>query len=732
VASSAMSERLRQAYLALPLSNAAKQRLVNIVYRTAGAAFRGMVHYETWRRVHKAVFAEPQPIADLPVSRLEAETRFEPASRLPVVSIVVCAQHGYAASLRCLHRIATNPPAARFEVILIDDACSDPHMHKLVRIPGLRVETQTTAIGYARCCNRVASLARGEYLHFLSDRILIHEGWLDSLLRVFEMRPDCALVGPKLLLADGRLQAAGGVVWRDGSAWHFGHGDNPARSDYSYLRETDYCSGVAMVMRNATFKKLGRFTATDAPTHCEDVDLAFKIRASGARVYFQPASRVSQLQFGDVSANGIGRKQLENARAIRASWASVLEAEHRAYDSGVRIARERLKPQRTVLVLDHYVPKPDRDAGSRSVWDVVTTLVQEGWNVKFRPHTLWYEPGYTESLQQLGVEVVYGAEHSERFGSLLQELGPSLAAVLINRPLVAREYLTQVRRFSKAKVLYYGIDIHYLRLREQARIQGLRPNRELRLMTHLEPRIWKLSDLVLYASDSEVAEVRALDPDIDARVIPLMAFDRFGAPRKAARRDRARLLFVAGFGHPPNRDGALWLMRDVLPILRQRGVAFELQVVGANAPDDLQPFLAADIRMLGPVSDAELDELYQSSDVALVPLRYGAGVKGKVVEALRWGLPLVTTPAGAQGLTGIERIVPICEGTEQFAAQIERVLAAAADWEKISRDMLEFARSRFSRDAMRALLADALRPQRATVPSPRRLATVPAGLGAGA
>src|SRR6267378_6629954 len=209
-----MSERLRQAYLALPLSNAAKQRLVNIVYRTAGAAFRGMVHYETWRRVHKAVFAEPQPIADLPVSRLEAETRFEQASQLPVVSIIVCAQHGYAASLRCLHRIATNPPAARFEVILIDDACSDPHMHKLARIPGLRVETQTTAIGYARCCNRVASLARGEYLNFLSDRILIHEGWLDSLLRVFEMRPDCALVGPKLLLADCRRPA----VWSGATA----------------------------------------------------------------------------------------------------------------------------------------------------------------------------------------------------------------------------------------------------------------------------------------------------------------------------------------------------------------------------------------------------------------------------------------------------------------------------------------------------------------------------------
>jgi len=733
VASAALSERLRQAYLALPLSNAAKQRLVNIVYRTAGAAFRGMVHYETWKRVHSAVFAEPQPIAELPVSRLEAETRFEPAPEPPVVSIIVCAQHGYVASLRCLHRIATNPPAARYEVILIDDACGDPHMHKLARIPGLRVETQTTAIGYARCCNRVANLARGEYLHFLSDRILIHEGWLDGLLRVFEMRPDCALVGPKMLLADGRLQAAGGVVWRDGSAWHFGHGDNPAQSDYSYLRETDYCSGVAIVMRSALFKRLGRFTATDTPTHCEDVDFAFKIRASGARVYFQPASRVSQLQFGDVSANGIGRKQLENARAIRASWASVLDAEHRPYDSGVRIARERLKPHRTVLIVDHYVPKPDRDAGSRTVWEFIRTLLADGWNVKFWPHALWYEPGYTERLQALGVEVFYGAENSDRFGALLQELGTSVAAVLINRPLMAKEYLSQVRRYSQAKVLYYGHDIHYLRLREQARVLGIRPNHEERLMSRLEPRIWKLCDVVLYASDSEVAEVRNLDPRTDARVVPVLAFDRFGTPRTHRRPGKSKLLLVAGFGHPPNRDGALWLTRDVLPILRRRGLDFELNVVGANVADELSAHLRPDIRLLGPVSDPELDELYQTSDLALVPLRYGAGVKGKVVEALRWGLPLVTTPAGTQGLTGIERILPVCADAVQFAGQIERLLADRAELEKMSRAMIEYARSRFSRDALRTVLAEALRQNRATVTTPQRMTNVQAtGLRAGA
>jgi glycosyltransferase involved in cell wall biosynthesis len=251
-------------------------------------------------------------------------------------------------------------------------------------------------------------------------------------------------------------------------------------------------------------------------------------------------------------------------------------------------------------------------------------------------------------------------------------------------------------------------------------------------MTHLEPRVWKLSDVVLYPSDSEVAEVQAFDPRIEVRQIPLFAFDRFEAPRPARRHGRPKLLFVAGFGHRPNRDGALWLMRDVLPILRRRGTEFELKVVGANVPSELRGYLSSDIHMLGSVSAGELDELYQTCDLAVVPLRYGAGVKGKVVEALRWGLPLVTTPAGAQGLSGIERIVQVCSEAAQFADGIERVLASSADVERTSREMIEFARARFSRDAMRAVLSEVLRHDRATVTTSNRLTAVQAaGLQAG-
>ncbi len=729
----ALSERLRQAYLALPLSTATKRHLVNVIYRAAGPVFRGTVHYESWRLAHSAVETNPRPVEHLSVEQLEAQTSFDPLASSPQVSIIVHAKQGYPAALRCLHRIATHRPEASIEVILVDDGCSDPAMARLAKVPGLRVETLGTPAGYARCYNRAADLARGQYLHFLSDEVIVHDGWLDSLLRVFDIRADCALVGSKLLLPNGRLQAAGGVIWRDGSAWHFGHGDEPGRSEYSYLRETDYCSGVAIVIPTALFKRVGRFTVSDVCKSGEDVDLAFKVRAGGARVYFQPSSWVTQSEQKFAEVDDGGNKHLERSHALRATWGDVLDAEHRPYDSGVRQARERLKVRRTILVLDHYVPKPDRDTGSRSVWDIMVTLLADGWNVKFWPHTLWYEPGYTEQLQAIGVEVVYGAEHANRFARLLQELGSSLAAVLVNRPLVAKEYLSQIRQYSRAKVLYYGIDIHHLRLREQARVLGVRSSHEERLMARLEPRIWKLSDVVFYPSDTEVAEVRKHDPAIDVRLLPMLAFDRFAKPRTAVHRDRARLLLVAGFGHPPNRDGALWLMRDVLPMLRARGVAFELNVVGSNVPDELRPFLYPDIRILGSISDFELDQLYQTSDLALVPLRYGAGVKGKVVEALRWGLPLVTTPTGAQGLPGLERIVPVCENTVQFAEQIERVLNNPADIETISRRLIEFARARFSRDAMRRSLSDALRADRATMTTPHKVPSTQAtGLRVGA
>jgi glycosyltransferase involved in cell wall biosynthesis len=550
----------------------------------------------------------------------------------------------------------------------------------------------------------------------MSDLVRVQPGWLDELLPVLRSAERFDLAGPKLLMADGRLEAAGGIVWRDGSAWHFGHGDDPNRSDYNYVRETDYCSGVALLARTDAIRSLDNTAAAAQGPRCADVDLAFAARARGGRVLYQPAAEVFCVAGPDGSSPFGDRDHLGHARAVRNAWSTALDTQHHPFGQNLRWARERLTARKTVLIVDHYLPKPDRDAGSRSVWEIVRTLRRDGWTVKLWPHTLWFEPGYTDRLQQLGVEVIYGERPGAGFGELLKELGDALAAVIINRPLMAKEYLPEVRRHSRCRVVYYGHDIHHLRLAEESRINGKRPSYEQRLMTELEPQIWRQCDVVLYPSDSEVQHVLAFDSTIEARQIPLFAFDRFGTPRTRSAQAFARLLFVASFGRAPNLDAAIWLMRDILPLLRRRGRHFGLDVVGANFPDSLRSNLGDDVVVHGPVTDDELDRLYQVCDVALVPLRYGAGVKGKVVEALRWGLPLVTTSSGLQGLPGIEAIIPRCDDAQVFADRIHDLLADPALYERTSREMSAFAASRFSRQPMSAILKESIQPSAAPVP----------------
>jgi len=151
--------------------------------------------------------------------------------------------------------------------------------------------------------------------------------------------------------------------------------------------------------------------------------------------------------------------------------------------------------------------------------------------------------------------------------------------------------------------------------------------------------VWKACDIVLYPSQEEVDEVLRRVPGCDARLLPLFAFDSFGEPR-IPEGEGAKLFMVANFGHAPNVDGMHWLVTEVLPALRALRPRFTLEVAGIGASPALRALPAPEVRWLGPVSDEHLDELYRTSDLSLVPLRFGAGVKGKVVEALRWGCPL--------------------------------------------------------------------------------------------
>lgn len=627
----------------------------------------------------------------------------------PLVSIIIPVYNQFDYTYKCLKSILENTSDIDYEIIIADDVSSDETINITSYVKNIKVVRNEKNLGFLLNCNNAVKLAKGKYIHLLNNDTQVQEAWLSSLIELIESNDNIGMVGSKLVYPDGRQQEAGGIIWNDASGWNFGRLDDPTKPEYNYVKEVDYISGASIMLSKKLWDKIGGFDERYVPAYFEDSDLAFEVRKHGYNVMFQPKSVVVHFEgisHGTDTGTGIKAYQVKNREKFIEKWKNELEKNHFPNAENLFLARDRSRNKKHILIIDHYVPHFDQDAGSRTVFAYLKLFISENYSVKFIGDNFFPHQPYTDQLELMGIEVLYGNWYLNNWEKWIKEYGKYFDYIFMNRPHISEKYIDIVKKETKAKIIYYGHDLHSLRdTREYLLTNNKDTLKNAKDWREREFNLMKKADISFYPSDVEVKEILSIEKNINVRTIPAYLFENFHSMKRNIKNTKD-LMFVGGFSHTPNIDAVLWFINNIWNDLKKELPELKFYIIGSKPTEEIKSFSSADIIVTGFVSDEELFKYYKECRIAIVPLRYGAGIKGKVVEALYEQIPIITTNIGAEGLLNAENHMVIEDEAEDFKNKILEMYNNLEFLQNLSDQSNEYCEKYFSYAAAKNSIQD--------------------------
>jgi glycosyltransferase involved in cell wall biosynthesis len=593
----------------------------------------------------------------------------------PRISVIVIPSRAPELTLRCLRAIKGT--SLQVEVIIVDSGGSRESSRLLQRLDGVTIRRQPKSRSPWAAYAEAVRAATTDQVLFLSSEAELVPGSLEAALMTLESADNIGAVGGRLVLPDGKLKEAGGIIGPDGSRTGYGSGDDAQSPQYMYVRDVDYCSDEFLLTRRDLFLNLPCSTAEE---YCA------RLRTVDNRVVYEPRVVVN----------------IESPRLPRTK-------EYSPADVRLLDARSASRPRQKILVLDDRVPHFRHGAGFPRAVELVRTLEELNNFVTFYPVTMPHED-WSEVYEDIPqtVEVITGWGMA-RLREFLRQREGFYDHIVVSRPHNMQTFRTAMWNNGSwstgARVIYDAEAIFSFRAAEQRRLAGetVGEDEVARLLSD-EMALTKGVHAVFSVTDKERDYFRSSGVATAwtlGHTIPINP-----TPRSFA--ERSGLLFVGAMTGLPNRDAVLWFAREIWDSVRSSiGGQVSFCVVGAQPPAEIVKIPG--IEALGQVPD--LTPVYDRSRIFVAPSRLAAGIPIKVQTAAANGLPVVCTSILAEELEWRHEVeLLVADDPHEFAKCCLRLYSDEALWQQLRSNALERVARECSHDVFAGTLARALAP----------------------
>ncbi len=512
----------------------------------------------------------------------------------------------------------------------------------------------------------IVPVPRGDIVILLDDSAMVQEGAINSLLEQYQRHQGKCVVGSKTIDTNENIVQAGYILWKDHKCEAYGYGCSWGEPEYEYVREVDILSQNGMMFSVRHWNTYIQSIETFGKSFVAAVDFCLTMKSQGLPLVFQPLSllmeRKKTLDF---------KKTINlNSEKLWLKWEHFCEEELTDKGGEEKLDIVNRKEHKFIMLLaDASVAEYDTNAGHKCIYYYLKVFLSLGARIIYLVDNMLYSDKYTVFYQQMGVFVTYGKRWDEKRMLLLERYLDQFQYAFLNRPQVASKYVHFLRRNPNVIIAHFGCDLHYLRLQREYEVTG--DNNILEAaekIKEIETSLIEQVNFTGYPSRAEVDLLKKNFPKFHIQYFPLYYYKEYN--KVCRKKNTEGILFVGGFEHRPNIDAAIWLINEIIPLIRETGINDKVFLVGSKPPEEILALQRSDIIVTGYITDEELQKLYEDCKVAVAPLRFGAGMKGKVLEAMYYGIPLVTTDIGAEGLWDISNILKIGNDKKEISEKI--------------------------------------------------------------